>query len=87
MVWFTWLRIWLGGDYRNSDGTTYLCFETHDILVINYFDGLVQDCGNSIALAMKLLLSSAKQSICHIQQPDSRLTEMAWFVLCYAVYS
>ena len=33
---------------------------------IDYIDGLVQDCSNSSALAMELLLSCAKPSISHI---------------------
>ena len=38
-------------------------FDIMELLV--YFDGLVQDCSNSIANALELLQSCTKPSICH----------------------
>ena len=37
-----------------------------DIHPICHIDGLVQDCSNSSVLAMELLQSSTKPSICHL---------------------
>ena len=37
-------------------------------LIREHFDGLVQDCSNSIAYAMELLQSCTKSSICNIFQ-------------------
>ena len=37
-------------------------------------DGLVQDCSNSIANALELLLSNTKPSMCHYNSEDYEIT-------------
>ena len=39
------------------------CIEMGKMILKGYFDGLVQDCSNSSALAMELLQSCTKSSI------------------------
>ena len=45
----------------------FLALETQDRYLMPYIDGLVQDCSNSIALAMELLQSCMKPSIYFIE--------------------
>ena len=49
----------------NTVGLTLLLVIGHHIVIIEYIDGLERDCSNSSALAMELLQSCTKSSICN----------------------
>ena len=65
-------------------GNTYNPFHIEFMsswLKIFYSDGLVQDCSNSIALAMELLQSWTKPSIYpNVDEPGSRGNYIHWFL-------
>ena len=52
-----------GKDYHIEKSIRSACYQEH-------FEGLVQDCSNSIAKALELLQSCAKPLICWISRPD-----------------